>query len=96
MRENGYDRSRYNEALLHIAAKYGVSDKINRQLNKPDIRQRDARVDEPDGSRSFELNEGFSSEELSVLGPKVTQETVESLHWHSVKWITNVKIELQQ
>ena len=91
MRENGYDRSRYNEALLHIAAKYGVSDEINRQLNKPDIRQRDARVDEPDGSRSFELNEGFSSEELSVLGPKVTQETVESLHWHSVKWITNVK-----
>lgn len=91
MRENGYDRSRYNEALLHIAAKYGVSDEINRHLNKPDIRQRAARVDEPDGSRSFELNECFSPEELNVLGPKVTQDTVESLHWHSVKWITNVK-----
>ena len=91
MREKGYDRSRYNEALLQIAARYGVSDEINRQINKPDIRQRDARVDEPDGSRSFELNDGFSSEELSILGPKVTQDTVDSLHWHSVKWITNVK-----
>ena len=91
MREKGYDRSRYNEALLQIAARYGVSDEINRQVNKPDIRQRDARVDEPDGSRSFELNDGFSSEELSILGPKVTQDTVDSLHWHSVKWITNVK-----
>ena len=91
MREKGYDRSRYNEALLQIAARYGVSDGINRQVNKPDIRQRDARVDEPDGSRSFELNDGFSSEELSILGPKVTQDTVDSLHWHSVKWITNVK-----
>lgn len=91
MREKGYDRSRYNEALLQIAARYGVSDEINRQINKPDIRQRDARVDEPDGSRSFELNDVFSSEELSILGPKVTQDTVDSLHWHSVKWITNVK-----
>lgn len=91
MREKGYDRSRYNEALLQIAARYGVSDEINRQVNKPDIRLRDARVDEPDGSRSFELNDGFSSEELSILGPKVTQDTVDSLHWHSVKWITNVK-----
>lgn len=91
MREKGYDRSRFNEAILQLASKYGISDELDRQLNRPEIRQREARIDEQDGTRSFELNDSFSQCELNVLGPKVTQSTVDSLHWHSVKWITNVK-----
>lgn len=84
-------QSQFNEALLQLASKYGVHDELNRTVNKPEIRQRDARQDEQDGTRSFELNDKFTEEELRVLGPKVTQDTVDSLHWHSVKWITNVK-----
>ena len=84
-------QGQFNEALLQLAAKYGVHDEISRTVNRPEIRQRAARQDEPDGSRPFELNEKFSESELRVLGPKVTQETVDALHWHSVKWIANIK-----
>lgn len=91
MNEHGYDRSRFNEAILQLASIYGISDEIKKNLNKPDIRQRDAQVDEPDGSRKFELKELFSEFELNLLGPRVTQDTVDALHWHSVKYITNVK-----
>ena len=91
MRENGYDRSRFNEAILKLAAEYDVRDELNRSLNRPEIRQREARIDEQDGSRSFELNEKFTEAELKALGPKVTQKDVDALHWHSVKWISNVK-----
>lgn len=91
MKEHGMDRTRFREALLQLAAKYGVTDIIDHNVNKPDIRQRPAKIDEAEGSRSFELNEKFTDDELKILGPRVTQEDVDSLHWHSVKWITNVK-----
>ena len=91
MHYKGMRQSQFNEALLQLAAKYGVKDELNRTVNKPDIRQRDARQDEPDGSRPFELNEKFTADELQVLGPKVKQADVDALHWHSVKWIANVK-----
>lgn len=91
MRENGIDRAHFNEAILKLAVKYNVSDELNHQVNKPDIRQRDAYQNEEDGSRNFELNTEFSENELKALGPKVKQSDVDALHWHSVKWITNVK-----
>lgn len=91
MRENNIDRSHFNEAILQLAAKYGVRDELDHTVNKPDIRQRPARQDEADGSRSFALNEKFTDFELKVFGPNVTQKHLDELHWHSVKWITNVK-----
>lgn len=91
MREKGFDRSRFNEAILALAAEYDVRDELNRSLNRPEIRQREARADERDGTRSFELKDKFTDAELKALGPKVTQADVDALHWHSVKWITNVK-----
>jgi hypothetical protein len=91
MQENSFDRSRFNEAILQLAAKYNISDELNHSVNKPDIRQRDAKQNEEDGTRSFELNNKFTDYELKALGPRVTQSDVDALHWHSVKWITNVK-----
>ena len=73
MNYKGMRQSQFNEALLQLAAKYGVKDELNHTVNKPDIRQRDARQDEPDGSRSFELNDKFTEDELRVLGPKVRE-----------------------
>lgn len=91
MRENRIDRSRFNEAILKLAAKYNISDSLDHNVNKPDIRQREATQEEVPGSRPFELNEKFTDYELKVLGPKVTQADVDALHWFSVKWIGNVK-----
>lgn len=91
MHYKGMQQGQFYEALLQLAAKYGVKDELDHTVNKPDIRKRPARQDEPDGSRSFELNDKFTEDELRVLGPKVTQSDVDNLHWHSVKWITNVK-----
>lgn len=91
MQYNNMTQGQFYEALLQLAGKYGVKDELDRTVNKPDIRQRPARVDEPDGHREFTLNDHFSDYELKILGPKVTQETVDALHWHSVKCIWNVK-----
>lgn len=91
MRENGYDRSRFNEAILKLAAQFDVRDELDRTVNRPEILQRDARVEELDGTRPFELNEKFTEAELKALGPRVTQADVDALHWHSVKWIGYVK-----
>lgn len=80
MRENGYDRSRFNEAILKLAAQFDIRDELDRSVNRPEIRQREARADEKDGTRSFELNEKFTDAELKVLGPKVTQADIDALH----------------
>lgn len=91
MNYKGMRQNQFNEALLQLAAKFGVTDELNHSVNKPDIRKRGARQDEPDGTRSFELNDAFTEDELRILGPRVTQEDADALHWHSVKWITTVK-----
>lgn len=91
MNFKGMRQCQFNEALLQLAAKYGVSDQIDKTVNKPEIRQREATSDEKDGSREFELNEKFTDEELKILGPKVTEETVTALNWHSLKCISYVK-----
>ena len=82
---------RFNEAILQLAAKYGVTDELNRTVNRPDFFERPARVDERDGQRYFEFNDSFSEYELKVLGPLVTQNNTDELHWHSVKAIRYIK-----
>ena len=91
MNYKGMRQNQFNEALLQLAAKFGVTDELNHSVNKPDIRKRAARQDEPDRTRSFELNDAFTEDELRILGPRVTQGDADALHWHSVKWITTVK-----
>ena len=91
MNYKGMRQNQFNEALLQLAAKFGVTDELNHSVNKPDIRKRAARQDEPDETRSFELKDAFTEDELRILGPKVTQEDADALHWHSVRWITTVK-----
>lgn len=91
MNYKGMRQNQFNEALLQLAAKFGVTDELNHSVNKPDIRKRAARQDEADGTRSFELNDAFTEDELRILGPRVTQGDADALHWHSVKWITTVK-----
>lgn len=89
MREMNIDR--FPEAVLRLAAQYNVTDELDRTVNKPTFSERDALVDEKDGQRYIEFNEKFTDSELKVLGPLVTADTVDALHWHSVKAVRYVK-----
>ncbi len=91
MQHHGMDKSRFGEALLQLAARYGIKDELDRSVNKPDIRKVPAEDGEEEGSQKFELNEKMTADELRILGPRVTQENVNALHWYSVKWISRVK-----
>lgn len=88
MREEGL---RFNEAIARLADRYGVSDQLQRNINKPDIRKRPATPDEAEGTRFFELEDHFTPEQLKVLGPRVKQEHTDALHWHVARSISYVK-----
>lgn len=83
--------SHFPDAILKLASKYNVSDELKKEVNKPRFEERDAKVDEKDGTRFFELNDHFTDDELHILGPNVKQEHVDALHWHSAKFIAFVK-----
>ena len=81
------DEHRFGEACMQIAKQFGIKDELDRSVNMPEFVKRPARQDEPDGKIVFKLKEKFSEKELKLLGPKVTQDTVDALHWYSVEWI---------
>ena len=81
------DEHRFGEACMAIGKRYGIADELDRSVNMPKFVKRPANQDEPDGVVKFKLKESFSEEELRLLGPKVTQQTVDALHWYSVEWI---------
>ena len=85
------ENMRFNEAIALLASRYNVTDELKRSINKPEIRKRSAKDDEKEGERFFELEETFTEEQLRVLGPRVKQEHVDSLHWYVVKCISYVK-----
>ena len=87
MESHFMDEHRFGEACMQIAKRFGITDELNRAVNRPEFVDRPARSDEPDGVVQFRLKEKFTKEELALLGPKVTQDTVDSLHWYSVEWI---------
>ncbi|MCS2963565.1 hypothetical protein NXV12_23035 [Bacteroides thetaiotaomicron] len=70
---------------------YNVTDELNRNVNKPDIRKVPASQDQKDGTKIFELADHLTLEQLRILGPRVTQENAEALHWYSAKYIGYVK-----
>ena len=83
--------SRFPDAILMLAERYGIVDSSIRPSNKPVITHRPAKQDEKDGTTVYELNESISPEHLKVLGPIVKAEHAEALHWYSVKWLGYVK-----
>lgn len=89
MKEEGL--SRPYEAVLRLAELFDVRDELNRSVNKPDIRQRPATADEKEGQRVFALLPRIPEEHLRVLGPRVTQEVAESLHWYEAEYVGYVK-----
>lgn len=88
MREERLD---FREALFTLLERYGVNQTISAAVNKADISSRDARDDEKEGDFNFEMNDVMSEGELKVLGPMVTQQTVDRYHYYSLKWYSTVK-----
>ena len=91
MKHHGMDRSRFAEAILRLAATYGVTDEINPNVNRPAISTRPAKPDEEDGKRYFELSQDFTEAQLRILGPRVKADHAKELGWHVVKWVAYVK-----
>ena len=79
----------FKEALVWIVSELNLTiDSINPDINKPRFdKLLPADPDMKEGQWYYELNEEMTDEELKVLGPLVTQENVDDLHWHSVKWV---------
>ena len=89
MKEEGIDRP--YEAVLKLAALFGVNDELNRSVNKPDIKRRPATADEKDGTRIFALMERIPESHLKVLGPRVTHADTDALHWYEAEYVGYVK-----
>ncbi len=85
------DVDRFGEACMAIAKQFGITDELDRNVNMPEFRKRAATSEEPDGEMQFRLKEKFSQEELRLLGPHVTQGTVDALHWYSAEWVGKPK-----
>lgn len=83
--------TRIYEAVLKVAAIFGVTDELDRAVNKPDIVKRPARPEEAEGTRPYELKESVSAEHAAIMGPKVTPEHLSALGWYEAEWVGYVK-----
>ena len=83
----------FKEACIDINTELmlGLGD-IKADVNKPRFEKMlDATPDMKEGEWYYELNEKFTEKELDTMGPTVTQEHVDALHWYSVKWVGKCK-----
>lgn len=79
----------FKEALVWIVSELNLTiDSISSDINKPKFEKGCAALPEmKDGEWYYELNEKFTDQELRTMGPQVTQDDVDALHWHSVLWV---------
>ena len=90
MRVHGWDRSRFGAAVLAIAQEFGIRDELSPDKNFARVVEREATEDEKEGQWYYEIRD-FTDRELKILGPLVTRETCERLHWHALEWLGKVK-----
>lgn len=82
---------RFAEAVLDLAQIFNVTDEINRSVNRPDIRKQPANADQIDGETYWEIDQEFTPGECAIMGPRVTPDTLKSLHWYRVKVLISVR-----
>lgn len=83
---------KFYEAVCLLADRYGISNTITSALNKPDIRQREATADEPDGFFNIEFKKEWTAADLAVFGHRVKQEHVDKLSYRSVIWYSKTRL----
>ncbi|MCM1296479.1 MAG: hypothetical protein NC311_13155 [Muribaculaceae bacterium] len=86
------DQSNLNfvEALLDLGGTFGVTDELNRAVNRPVITKEPAGPDQKEGDMFWEIDQEFSEEDCKTMGPRVTKEDLASLHWYRAKYIARV------
>lgn len=80
----------FNEALSILAARYGISDRLDEQHNRAQVEARPATEDEPDGHFDFETHP-FTPDELRTLGNGVKAEHAEALSFSALSWYRMTK-----
>lgn len=81
----------FKEALVILGERYGVSENLSSDINKPIITQRAANVNEKDGLFVYDEKESFTQSELDVWGPNVTEEVLKSLRYVSLNSFSKTK-----
>jgi hypothetical protein len=85
---------KFGEAVYHLAGIFNIDGTvINPEVNKAEIRKRDAEDGEPDGFFSYKAKDKFTDEELKVMGPHVTNEHMKLLHWMSLEYYQRTKLD---
>lgn len=81
----------FTEAILDLAATFNIQDEITRSINRPDIRREPATAEQPEGDCTWDIDQEFTKSQCAIMGPRVTPEHMEALHWYRVKRLTSVK-----
>lgn len=91
MRYHNIPTHRFYEAILQLASIFDVRDELNSSVNKPRFEQRAAKDNEKENTRVFSFLKKIPTDHLRILGPSVTQENCDTLHWHEAEYIGYVK-----
>lgn len=82
---------KFYEAVCLLADRYGLSHSLSKEVNKAEIRQREATPEEPEGHFNIEFKKQWSEAELKIFGHRVKQEHVDKLSYRSVAWYSITK-----
>lgn len=83
-------RLNFAEAVVDLAATFGVSDELNRSVNRPVITKEAAGPDMKEGELYWEIDQEFTPEECETMGPRVTKDDLVKMHWYRAKYVARV------
>lgn len=87
MKEEGIE---FNEALSLLAARYGVSDRLDEKSNRAQVEARPATDEEPEGFFDYETHP-LTPDELRTLGNGVKEEHATALSFYALTWYRMTK-----
>lgn len=82
---------KFYEAVCILADRYGISNTLSKDINKAEIRKREATPEEPEGFFNIEFKKEWTEKELLIFGHRVKQDHVDKLSYRSVAWYSNTK-----
>ena len=91
MRDKNYSQEKFALALHELMEQYGVSEELNKKVNKPEITKRDATESEIGQPPRVTTKQTFSNDELATWGPRVKAEHLKELGWAPVTTVVTTK-----
>ncbi|MBD5240452.1 MAG: hypothetical protein HDS64_11925 [Bacteroidales bacterium] len=80
----------FAEAVIDLASTFGISDELNKSVNRPVITKEAAGPDMKEGELYWEIDQEFSPEECETMGPRVTKDDLVAMHWYRAKYVARV------